>query len=125
MMLKKQHRLSTDYEFNITRKYGKNLVSKFFYLYVLKPKNYEGPPKIGIIVSNKFDKSAAKRNRIKRVYREIIRNNLDKIPSNLWIIVYPKTISREAEYEEINTEFTDILQKEFISGQVRNKDMQV
>ncbi|OGC48112.1 ribonuclease P protein component [candidate division WWE3 bacterium RIFCSPLOWO2_01_FULL_37_15] len=116
MMLKKQHRLSTDYEFKLTRKYGRNLVSRYFYLYVLKPQNYEGQTRVGIIVSNKFDKSAVKRNRIKRIYREIIRNNLDKIPPKLWIIVYPKISSQGAKYEDVNTEFTDILQKEFIAG---------
>ena len=116
MMLKKQNRLSTDYEFNLTRKYGRNLVSRYFYLYVLNPQNYEGPTRVGIIVSNRFDKSAAKRNRIKRIYREVIRNNFDKLPPKLWIIVYPKSGSREAKYEAINAEFIDILQKEFIAG---------
>ena len=115
-MLKKQYRLSTDYEFKITKKYGENVVAKFFYLYILKPQNYNGPTKVGIIVSNKFDKSSVHRNRIKRVYRDIVRKNLDKIKTGLWIIIYPRQDSQGAKYEDINFEFTNVLQKASIAG---------
>ncbi len=57
-MLKRENRLSSDFEFNITRKYGKYFNGKYFHIYFLRPKNYNGPTKVGIVVSNKFSKKA-------------------------------------------------------------------
>lgn len=65
---------------------------------------------VGFIVTNRFHKSAAKRNRVKRVFREVIRQNFDKIDYGYWIIVYPKFESLEKGYEEINLDFDKALQ---------------
>ena len=111
-MLKKLNRLKTNFEYNITRKYGKKYDSASFSIFVLKPRNYAGPTKFGIVVSNKVHKNAVKRNRIKRVYREVIRLNKNKFPNeNLWIVIHPKTNSIDKVYEEIDTEFNKTLQK--------------
>lgn len=111
-MLKKENRLTSDFEFNVTRKYGKYFKGKYFHIYFLTPKKYEGPTKVGIVVSNKFSKSAVERNRIKRVFREIVKNNFEKMNNgNLWVVVHPKITSVEAKYEEISIEFNKILQE--------------
>ena len=52
-MLKRGNRLSSDFEFNVTRKYGEYIRGKYFHAYFLKPKNYEEPKKVGIVVSKK------------------------------------------------------------------------
>ena len=111
-MLKKENRLSSNFEFNITRKYGKYYKGKYFHIYFLEPRNYEGPTKIGIVVSNKFDKRAVVRNRVKRVFREIVRENFEKInKGNLWIVIHPKAICSKESYEKICAEFNKILQE--------------
>ena len=111
-MLKKENRLSTDFEFNITRKYGKYYKGRFFHIYFLVPKNYEGPTKVGIVVSNKFSKNAVERNRVKRVFREVVRNNFEKInKGNLWVVIHPKIPCTKETYEEISSEFNKILQE--------------
>jgi ribonuclease P protein component len=115
-MLKKPNRLTSKYQFNITRKHGKSIEGKLFHLYYVKPRNYEGPSKVGIVVSNKFSKSAAKRNRLKRVFREVIRLNLGIIPSGYWVVVYPKYYSAGKKYEEICSDFTQTIQKDFVAA---------
>jgi ribonuclease P protein component len=122
-MLPKQHRLSTRYEYNKTRRFGKRIRTPVFDLYYMDVRNYSGPTKIGIVVTNKFEKVAPKRNRIKRVFREVIRKNLDKIKSGYWIVVHPRQYAKGKNYEEISTEFNKILQKVSFSRESGNSDM--
>ncbi len=111
-MLKKENRLSSNFEFNVTRKYGKYYKGKYFHIYFLKPKNYEGPTKAGVVVSNKFDKRAVVRNRVKRIFRDIIRKNFELLSKeSLWVVVHPKTACTNAKYEDISSEFNKILQE--------------
>jgi len=111
-MLKKENRLSSNFEFNVTRKYGKYYKGKYFHIYFLKPKNYEGPTKVGVVVSTKFDKRAVVRNRIKRIFRDIIRKNFESVSDKgLWVVIHPKTACTNVEYEEISSEFNKILQE--------------
>lgn len=115
-MLKKENRLSSNFEFNTTRKYGRYYSGKYFHIYFLIPKDYSGPTKVGVVVSNKFSKKATERNRVKRVFREVVRKNFDSInKGSLWIVIHPKFNSLEKGYEEISTDFNKVLQKESIS----------
>lgn len=110
-MFKKENRLSTNFEFNITRKYGKKIIGQYFVGFVLLPKNYDGPTKVGIVVSNKVHKKAVKRNRLKRLYREAVKSNLNKFPNNYWIVIQPRSLSLDKKYEEISTDFNKALSK--------------
>lgn len=110
-MLKKQNRLSSNFEFRVTKKYGEHFESFLFHIYVLKPNNYEGSTKVGFVISNKFDNRATKRNRVKRLFREAVQNNIDNLGKNLWITIYPKHACLDKSYEEISSEFNKILQK--------------
>lgn len=110
-MLPKQNRLSTNYEFNKTRRFGTRERTPLFDIYYLEERNYDGPSKIGIVVSNKFEKVAPKRNRIKRVFREVIRKNLDRIKPGYWIVIHPRQFAKGKNVEEVSTEFNKILQK--------------
>lgn len=110
-MLPKQNRLTSNFEYNITKKYGKYAQGRFFHVYALKPRNYEGPARVGIVVSNKSNKRATARNRIKRVFREALQTNFGKIPSGYWVVIYPKVTSLEKGYEEISADITKNLQE--------------
>ena len=111
-MLKKENRLRTRFEYKISKKYGKHLSGKYFHIYVLKPKNYQESTKVGIVISNKVSKIAVKRNRLKRLFREAIRDDVARLEDkSLWIAVYPKISSLEKSYEEISTDVTQVLQK--------------
>ena len=111
-MLKKENRLLTNYEFRKVRRLGKRYKGPYFTLYYLETKNNEeAPSRFGIVVSNKFDKSAVKRNRVKRLFREVVRLNLDKLKVGFWVVIYPNKASEDKNYEEINIEFNKVLSK--------------
>jgi len=111
-MLKKENRLSSDFEFNVTRKYGKYFEGQYFHIYFLTPQKYEGPTKVGIVVSNKFSKKAVERNKVKRLFREAVLKNFEKINcGNLWVVIHPKFSSLSKTNEEISTDFNNVLQK--------------
>ena len=110
-MLKKENRLTTTFEFNVTRKYGQRFYGFYFSGNVVKPTKYSGPTKVGIVVSNKIHKSAAKRNRIKRLFRQTVMENLDRMGISLWWSIYPKIVCLGADYEKISSDFNKALQK--------------
>ena len=104
-MLKKENRLTSKVEFNITRKYGGKKSGNHFHIFYLQTKKYIGPTKVGIVISNKFDKRAVKRNKVKRLFREVIRKNMNLLPDNLWVVIHPRFHTIDKSYEEINTDF--------------------
>lgn len=110
-MIKTANRLKTKFEFKITKKYGALYSNDYAYINVLKPTNYIGEPKIGVSTSKKIEKSAVKRNRVKRYFLRIIRDNLNNIPKNYWITIYPTKKSFKVTYEEISANTNSLLSK--------------
>ena len=110
-MLKKQNRLSTKYEFARTKRFGTKYNAAFFYLYCLAPPKYTGPTRLGFVSTANFDKSAVKRNRAKRVLREVFRINFGRIKSGYWAAVYPKPAIKDVKYEDVNTDFNKLLSR--------------
>jgi ribonuclease P protein component len=110
-MLQKQSRMKTRYQFNITRDKGIHHKGKYFHVFVLKPLNYKGPTQYGIVISTKVTKKAVERNRVKRLYREVIRANKVLVQDNLWVVIQPTKSSLEKNYEEISTDFIETIQK--------------
>lgn len=108
-MLKKENRLNTTYEFNKVKRFGEKYRGGFFSIAYLNVRDYGGPTRFGIVVANKFNKLATKRNRVKRVFREVIRLNLDKIKDGYWVVIFPSKLSEDKGYEEVNTEFSKVL----------------
>ena len=82
-MLPKIYRLKNNTAFNTTYKL-KNIISdEYFIIYMGKPIQDESQTlKVGFVVSKKFHKRAVKRNRIKRLMREVVRIKIkeNKIP---------------------------------------------
>jgi len=115
-MLKKELSLKTNFEFNIPRKYGQYYTSRYIHLYVIKPTNYTGISKVGIVISVKFDKRAVIRNKVKRIYKQAIKPFMETVKDkNLWIVIHPKFSAKDKTYEEISTDLTKTLQKVSIS----------
>ena len=114
-MLPKKNRLTSDYEFNKVRylanKHGTKYTANLFHIFWIDAKDYDGPAQVGIVVSNKFHKSAVKRNKTKRVFREVVKKHFDKIKEGYWVVVHPKFKSIDKSYEEIDADFTKAIQK--------------
>jgi ribonuclease P protein component len=115
-MLKKPNRLTTKFQFNIVRKYGQRQNFDIFGVTTLTPRNYEGPAKIGFVVPNSINKSAVRRNKIKRQLREAFRKKMTMIPNNLWITVFVNQKILSKNYEEISTQVDRFVQKISVSN---------
>ena len=99
-MIKNNQGLKTNFEFNVTRKYGKYFYGKYFHMYILQPINYTGISKLGVVVSAKFDKKAVVRNRVKRLFKIAFTDYLT-FTKDLWIVVHPKTNSKLLTSQQI------------------------
>ncbi len=85
-------RLKKQKDFDLVFSKGNRVFSKSLTLVFIKSKSL----KIGISLSKKHGK-AFLRNRIKRLLRACIRNYIDKIDNNYYIVMLPK-VSEEYNY---------------------------
>ena len=94
---------STDYRnvFDTGKKYH----SKSF-VFFLSKKQF-GPTRLGITVSRKVG-GAIKRNRIKRVLREIFRLNYFQLSPNTDIVIIVKKTAVNHNYDQLKQEFMNI-----------------
>lgn len=134
-MLSKKNRIHTRFEFDKVKKLGDSYRYKYFYLYALPFDRLEmaskgrwdfGPQtQVGFVISNKMHKNAVVRNRIKRLFRESVRQNFDKIAEGWWLVFHPRFVCVGAGYEEISADITAVLQKISFARKVRDKDLSV
>ena len=109
-MLPKENRLTDDYDFRRVKRLGKSYHCPLF-KFSFAPRKTEGSSRFGFVISKKIDKRAVVRNRIKRLLREAVRSNLEKIPNGFDIVfvVRPSIVGKS--YEEISIEFDKVLSK--------------
>lgn len=69
------------------------------------------PSRFGVIVSKKISKKAVLRNRIKRVLREMIRNNLKKIKPGSDILVIAGSDLLGLGNEELERQFISLVKR--------------
>ncbi len=110
-MLNKTFRLTKPRDFSIAKRYGFKLHGEYATVLVVSTKDPESQPKIAVVAPNKIAPNVPKRNRIKRLFRESIRANLDIIPKGISLIFYCNGKGLDKTYEEINTEVTTLIQK--------------
>lgn len=102
-MLAKKNRLSAaEIEYAKTNGLKRNS-NNFTLLY----SQTELDPKFAIVVSKKVSKKAVDRNKIKRIVREAIKANINKLKGNYLIIARPNVLN--LENEQIVKEITTLL----------------
>ena len=93
-------------DFLTVRKNGKTIFTKFFIInFVLSSKSGF---KFGLTVSRKIGNSV-KRNRLKRIIRNIVFNNIDSVPNNTELEIIPKKQIGKKKYAELEKDFVDTI----------------
>ena len=117
-MLPKKYRLKNNSAFTATYKLKNTVANKYFLLYLgtkVIDKEIQNL-KIGFVVSKKFHKRAVKRNRIKRLLREVIRlkiknNNLLDAQKLRSMIFIAKPPSLDLDYKSTEIAVTELLER--------------
>ena len=116
-MLPKKYRLKNNIAFTTTYKL-KNIISdKYFIVYLGNQiKEDSQTLKIGFVVSKKFHKRAVKRNRIKRLMREILRlkikeNKLLDVQKLRSMVLVAKPPSIDLDYKSTEIAITKLLER--------------
>lgn len=102
----KKNRLSNNCDFENVLKNGKHLKCKFFTLKILK--NNLEYPRLGIRINKKIS-NAVKRNKTKRMIREIFRMNKNEFNENIDIVLIPYSNILSANFDTLNKEFLKLL----------------
>ncbi len=99
-------RIKKKTEFEQIVKKGKKTVGKSLILYTLDSE--EKSQKFGINLNRNL-KGAVRRNRIKRLLREILRKNKDKFKEHEKVLILYKSATGEESYQELLSEFEDLV----------------
>lgn len=108
-MLAKQYRLTKNKDFARIAKKGQSIFSSELGIKWIK--NNLADSRFGIVVSLKIDKKAVIRNRIKRMFRAILKENLSRFKRgfDFLILVQPKL--KGMNYYQIEDKLLSLLKK--------------
>lgn len=106
-MLAKKHRLSKQAEVKQTTARGRSFFNPFF---VLKIAKNDTTPRVTVIASTKVSKKAVVRNRLKRIIRDTVRKNINRMkPGDYAFIVKAK--AGTVESVELRLQVQETLEK--------------
>lgn len=108
-MPKKIIRLSRDKDFNNVWKNGRSAFDKI--LGVKQAANNSAASRFGITVGLKVSPKAVERNRVKRLLRAAIKNNLEKIKPGLDIVVVAMPPARESGAKALEASLAALLKR--------------
>jgi ribonuclease P protein component len=109
-MLPLKNRLKKKKDFETVFGKGSIIKNKYFFLKIFK-REENSDTRIGFIVSKKVSKKAVERNRIKRLFREVIRLNLGKIKPRYDMVYIVLASARDKDLSELEKEIMSILEK--------------
>lgn len=88
-MFPKKNRLSKRSDVLLVLRRGRKIVTSVCDIYLLRGGLGE-EPRVAIVVSKKVSKSAVARNKVRRIFREILRTKVDTFSKDLRIVIVAK-----------------------------------
>jgi ribonuclease P protein component len=108
-MIPSKNRIKKRKDFEAVFHKGRTFLEHFF---ILKEReNKLKYSRFAIVVPVKIERRAAKRNRTKRVYSDIVRKNIPSFKKELDVIIIIKKEGKGAPYLEIKEEIKKVLEK--------------
>ena len=90
---------------------GRKLVTKSLLAFTVgSPQAPGSPPRLGITVSKRVG-VAVVRTRVKRLLREVFRQNKDRLPRGLQLVIVAKADAADLDYARIHAEFLEICRR--------------
>ncbi len=108
-MLPIENRLKKKKDFERIFEEGVTMKNSCFFLRLVK--NELNITRVGFIVSKKVSRKAVERNRIKRLFREIVRLKMSEIKPGLDMVFIVLSNSKEKSFLELKQEIERILEK--------------
>ena len=108
-MLKKQFRVTKEKDFQ--KVYKKGLFNNGKYLKINLLSNRRDLSRIAVVVSKKTEKKATKRNKVKRIVREAVKEIYLNLSDGYDIILNVKKEALEASKEDIKKDLLETLKK--------------
>ncbi len=102
-MLPKLNRLKKKEDFLRARKKGRIIQEDNFGL-VISPTNESSETRFGFIVSKKISNKAVVRNKLRRIFREIVRERIENVSKGYDVIFLVKKRALDSKSEEISKE---------------------
>lgn len=109
LFLWKKYRLAKREDFHKVYRYGKSVANHQFVLYYL-PKTGQGEFRLGLSISKKVG-NAVVRNRLRRVIKEIVRLNIDRITGGYDYIIIVRKPCAEMNYKELEKSLFHVFRK--------------
>lgn len=109
-MLQKVYRLVEKNDFQSVLRNGSSVQGSFLGLFFLSNKGV-GQTKTGFVVSNKISKKATIRNRLKRLLREVVRQNVYNIKEGFLLVFLAEKSIVDARPELVKEEVLNLLTK--------------
>ena len=99
-MFSRENRLAQDSDIQRVLRTGRKFFCPLFTIRWRETQKLSALPRFAVVVSTKVAKRAVKRNRLRRITRELLRKNLRSIqPADYMIILRPEVLKvSEAEY---------------------------
>lgn len=104
--MEKKYRIKKNLEFKRLYERSKRFYNRDFK--ILVSDNIFDYPRFGFTLTRKFGK-ANKRNRVRRLLKEIIRLNIDKFENGKDYIISPKSHTTEYEYKDLENSLMHII----------------
>lgn len=107
-MLHKDWRICRGKEYRCIYNNGKRIPGQYIIVFVKENQLLHN--RFGIVTSKKLG-NAVIRNRSKRIVREVIRNNLDKIKTGFDVVIVVRFNIREAVFDQVEKDYLRSMRK--------------